>query len=145
MERRSRTDAEGARPILLAVAFALCIPVLLMAFTQYVDSHENVAAQCFHAPPAGAAISETALVHSAETAIPAGRLCVYEASAGGTISVQTGWPTTIAGLAATLAIAALTVVAVRSRRGRSLIVALLPALVTLGLWAIVFLSAHTMH
>ncbi|MDR2322179.1 MAG: hypothetical protein LBE60_11095, partial [Microbacterium sp.] len=87
--------------VLLTVAAALCIPVLIMLFSQYADSHENVGSQCAYAQPPGVVLTETPIVFAAETAMPAGRLCVYKASGGGVISTQTGWPTTIFGFLAT--------------------------------------------
>ncbi|MBS1906611.1 MAG: hypothetical protein JST33_08605 [Actinobacteria bacterium] len=131
--------------LLLTVAAVLCIPVLIMTFSQYVDAHENVASQCVYAQPPGVALTEAPIVYAAETAVPAGRLCVYEASGGGVISTQTGWPTTILGLLATVAAAAVTFLALRYRRSHGVILTLLPVIVIAGLWTIVALSAHAVH
>lgn len=133
------------RAVLLMAAALLCLPVLLMLAIQYIDSHENVASQCMYSQPAGVAKVNDPLVTASTTAMPAGRLCVYLAEGGGEIVVQTGWPTTVFGLAATAAIAVLTLFALGVRHGRGVVVTLLPAIVALGLWAMVLLSAHTAH
>jgi len=141
--RDAKTRRRAWPFVVLAV---LCIlPVLVMAGIQYMDGRENVSSRCTISfdLPEGAVIHENNLVSSSVTAFPAGRLCVFKAIDGGTVSAQTGWPTTIAGLAATIAAVVLTVVAVRRLRGGRRIAALIPAVVIALLWTLVVLSAHT--
>lgn len=62
---------------------------------QYVDSRE-IESQCSTDVPAGAIVTEDSMAYTSErTFIPAGRLCTYPTEEGGTVSVQTGWPSTI--------------------------------------------------
>lgn len=141
--RGSKTPRRAWPFVVLA---ALCIfPVLVMAGVQYMDGRENVSYRCAvdQELPAGAVISESNHVSSSVTAFPAGRLCVFKAVDGGTVAVQTGWPTTLIGLAATIAAIVLTVIAVRRLRGGKRIAALVPTAVIVLLWIVVILSAHT--
>lgn len=70
---------------------------------------------------------------------PAGRYCEWENAAGEPLVYQTGWITTIVACVATLIIAWMTVLAIRGRRPRNMLVALIPAALTLLAWVAVFL------
>ncbi|MDR6868932.1 hypothetical protein J2Y69_003558 [Microbacterium resistens] len=125
------------------VLAALCIlPILVTAGVQYLDGRENVSYRCTVDAdlPEGAAIGEDNLVSSAVTAFPAGRLCVYKAEGGGTVSVQTGWTPTLIGAAATIIATALTIAAYRRR---SRIVVFIPLAGIALLWLIVIVNART--
>jgi hypothetical protein len=129
----------------LVVLAVLCVlPVLFMAGSQYMDGRENVASQCARAlEPEGVADAEVPLLSSSVTAMPAGRLCVYDAADGRTISVQTGWAATGFGLAGSLAVAALTGAALNRGGSDRVILTLLPAALILTIWTIVLFSSHT--
>lgn len=129
---------------LVALAMLCVLPVLFMAGSQYIDGRENVAAQCARAlEPEGVADVEVPLRSASVTAMPAGRLCVYDAADGRTVSVQTGWAATGLGVAGSLAAAALTATALK-RGGRDrVVITLLPATLIVMTWTVVILSAHT--
>jgi len=140
--RRSGTTSW---PLAVTLA-ALCIlPVIGMAFTQHFDGRENVAYQCAMLPdlPAGALHAEVSLQGASVTSMPAGRLCTFSAADGGTVSIQTGWPTTIAGLVASVLATAFSAFALRVRGERGKLTTLVPVAVIALIWAMVLLSAHT--
>lgn len=62
---------------------------------QYVDSLE-IESQCSMDAPASAIVTEDSRAYESErTFIPAGRLCTYPTEDGDTVSVQTGWTSTV--------------------------------------------------
>ncbi|HWV50684.1 MAG TPA: hypothetical protein VN035_14635 [Microbacterium sp.] len=132
---------------LISVVLAmLCIlPVAGMAISQYIDGRENVAYQCAMDPelPPGIREGETALREASVTSMPAGRLCVFSAADRETVAAQTGWPSTISGIAASMLAALLTVVAWRRRGEHGAVMTLLPVVIIMVIWGIVFASAHT--
>lgn len=137
------TSTRWAVVVILAV---LCtLPVAGMATAQYIDGRENVVYQCTMVAelPEGALEGEDSLQEASVTWMPAGRLCTYSAAEGGTVSAQTGWPSTVAGMVATLMAASLTVVALRYRGHRGYVTTLLPGAVIVLIWTVVIASAHS--
>ena len=137
------TSTRWAVAMILAV---LCtLPVAGMAMTQYIDGRGNAAYQCAMVAelPAGALEGEDSLQEASVTWMPAGRQCTYSAVEGGTVSAQTGWPSTVAGMAATVLAAGLTVVALRYRGRRGYVTTLMPGAVIVLIWTAVIASAHT--
>lgn len=132
-------------PVTMALAVLCILPVAGTAFSQYVDGRENVAYQCAMLPelPAGALDSEDSLQEASVTSIPAGRLCTFSAIDGDTVSDQTGWPSTIAGMIASTLAGALTVIALRVRGQHGNLPTLAPGAVIALIWAVILLSAHT--
>lgn len=139
--------AETARTWRLIILLALCVlPVLVMAAVQYSEVRESASYRCTvgQPRPETVVVSERDLVSASVTAFPVGRLCVFEAQGGGTVEVQTGWHTTIVGLAATAGLAVLTVIVMRRlRNGGQRIAAMIPAAVVALVWITLILSAHT--
>lgn len=125
--------------VLVIVAILSTIPLLAMAVSQYADTRENVEYRCLiddHGPDIKQ--SDSALKEARITALPAGRLCVWDAFGGGEVRHQTGWPLTIAALVASVAGlgASVGIVCLAARpRDRWLVAA--PTIVTLGVWLIV--------
>lgn len=141
---RARYRIPTSTWVVLAV---LCIfPVLFMAGSQYLDWHDNVHSRCEALPqPVGVSHSYPIALKSASvTAIPAGRLCVWDLENGGTASAQTGWPVSIAGIAATLLAAVATAIIFRRRVsiGQAMVQSL-PTLVIILIWLEVIASAST--
>lgn len=80
---------------ILALSVIGMVLVWIAFAGQYVDSRE-IESQCSTDVPAGAIVTEDATAYASQrTFIPAGRLCTYPTEDGGTVSVQTGWPSTI--------------------------------------------------
>ncbi|MBW1639122.1 hypothetical protein G3H63_08550 [Microbacterium resistens] len=115
-----------------------------MAGSQYVDRGENVVGSCRDLPtPEDAAPVDNALRQASLTAVPAGILCEWDRAGGGTVSVQTGWPTTVAGLAGSVLLVVFTAAALRWPGAGRRFVTVIPLALGTALWIVVFLSVHT--
>lgn len=99
--RWTEESAPSAGWVLWIVCVAAACTVWFALASAYVDARE-IEGQCFSNTPPGAVVTESSGAFTSDrTAVPAGRLCTYDAQDGGTIQTQTGWPTTIAAFAGT--------------------------------------------
>ncbi len=95
MRRSVEREAPPAGWVIWLVCVAAACTVWFAMASAYVDARE-IEGQCFSSAPPGAIVTEDARAFASDrTAIPAGRLCTYDAQDGGTVETQTGWPTTI--------------------------------------------------
>ncbi|RKN69142.1 LPXTG cell wall anchor domain-containing protein [Microbacterium sp. CGR2] len=116
---RESGDQSGVQAgwVIVAACAVAALSVWFAMASAYADARE-IEGQCFQNSPPSAVVTEDASAFESDrTALPAGRSCVYDAQGGGTVSTQTGWPTTIAAFAGTgIAALALGLAFVRRRR-----------------------------
>lgn len=139
-ERSSRTARSGNSVVYFVFACLGVLPVLVMPIFQFLSVGGNAEYACIAGPvPSGVVIQgATSLVEGYKTAFPAGRYCEWESLAGGALSYQTGWLTTVLALLGTALVVWMTVHAIRERRPRTLAAALIPVAVALLSWVAVF-------
>lgn len=117
------------------------LPVLAMPVFQYFSVSGNAEYACITGPVPPDAVSrgEVSIVEGYKTVFPAGRYCEWENASGEALTYQTGWITTIVACVASLIVVWMTVLAIRGRRPRSILAAVVPAALTLLAWVVVFL------
>lgn len=114
------------------------LPVLAMPVFHYASVGSGAEYSCItgYVPPD--AVPNEASPRAWETAIPAGNYCEWESVSGGITTYQTGWIPTIVPCITTLLMVAMTVLALREHRPRKIIVTLIPGILVLLSWIIVF-------
>ncbi|MBT2486440.1 MULTISPECIES: hypothetical protein [unclassified Microbacterium] len=139
-ERSSRIVTTGSSLVYFVFACLAVLHVLAMPVFQYFSVAGNAEYACIMGPvpPDAAVQGEVSLVEGHKTAFPAGRYCELESISGEPLTYQTGWVITMIACVATLIVAWVTVLAIRRRRPRNILVALVPAALTLLAWVAVF-------
>ncbi|MEV8249466.1 hypothetical protein AB0O87_00905 [Microbacterium sp. NPDC076768] len=139
-ERSSRAATLASSLVYFIFACLAVLPVLAMPVFQYFSVAGNAEYACIAGPvpPDAASQGEVSLVEGNKTAFPAGRYCEWESTSGEALTYQTGWVTTIVACVATLFVVWMTVLALRGKRPRSVLLGLVPAAVALLAWVVVF-------
>lgn len=138
--RNAQATASGSSLVFFILAFLGVLPVLAMPVFQYLSVGGNAECACITGPvpPDVATQGATSLVEGHKTAFPAGRYCEWESLSGEGLTYQTGWITTIVACVSTALVILMTILAIRGRRPRNNLIALVPAALTLLGWIAVF-------
>lgn len=126
-QRSSQAKSPGSSVVFFIFACLGVLPVLGMLVWQYASVGSGAEYSCItgYVPPD--AVPNEVSPQAWKTAFPAGRYCEWESISGGITTYQTGWIPTIVACIATLLVIAMTVLAIRERRPRKIVVTLIPA------------------